>query len=68
MRKGDVEIARFGPGEHFGEMAMVERVPRSATVVVEEDARLLEFTRASLFRILRESKDTGIKLLWNIIT
>ena len=68
VRKGDVEIARLGPGEHFGEMAMVERVPRSATVVVEEDARLLEFTRANLFRILRESKDTGIKLLWNIIT
>ncbi len=68
VRKGDVEIARLGAGEHFGEMAMVERVPRSATVVVEEDARLLEFTRADLFRILRESKDTGVKLLWNIIT
>ncbi len=68
VKKGDVEIARLGHGEHFGEMSMVERVPRSATVLVEEDARLLEFTRASLFRILRESKDTGIKLLWNIIT
>jgi serine/threonine protein phosphatase PrpC/CRP-like cAMP-binding protein len=68
VRKGDVEIARLGPGEHFGEMAMVERVPRSATVVVEEDARLLEFNRSNLFRILRESKDTGVKLLWNIIT
>jgi serine/threonine protein phosphatase PrpC len=68
VRKGDVEIARLGPGEHFGEMSMVERMPRSASVVVEEDARLLEFTRASLFRILRESKDTGIKLLWNIIS
>ena len=68
VRKGEVEIARLGAGEHFGEMSMVERVPRSATVVVEEDARLLEFTRGDLFRILRESKDTGIKLLWNIIT
>jgi hypothetical protein len=37
-------------------------------VIVEEDARLLEFTRSDLFRILRESKDTGVKLLWNIIT
>ncbi len=68
VKKGDVEIARLAPGEHFGEMAMVERVPRSATVIVEEDARLLEFTRSDLFRILRESKDTGVKLLWNIIT
>lgn len=28
VKKGDVEIARFTPGKHFGEMAMVERVPR----------------------------------------
>ncbi len=68
VRKGEVEIARLGPGEHFGEMSVVERAPRSASVVVEEDARLLEFTRGDLFRILREQKDTGIKLLWNIIT
>ena len=68
VRKGEVEIARLGAGEHFGEMSMVERMPRSASVVVEEDARLLEFTRSDLFRILRESKDTGVKLLWNIIS
>jgi serine/threonine protein phosphatase PrpC/CRP-like cAMP-binding protein len=68
VRKGEVEIARLGPGEHFGEMSMVERMPRSASVVVEDDARLLEFTRADLFRILRESKDTGVKLLWNILS
>jgi len=68
VRKGEVEIARLGAGEHFGEMSMVERMPRTASVVVEEDARLLEFTRSDLFRILRESKDTGVKLLWNIIS
>lgn len=68
VRKGDVEIARIGAGEHFGEMALVERALRSATVVVDDEARLLEFSRADLFKLLREQKDTGIKLLWNLTT
>jgi CRP-like cAMP-binding protein len=49
-------------------MALVERGRRTATVVVDEEARLLELAREDLFRLLREQKDTGIKLLWNIIT
>ncbi|MEZ4394744.1 MAG: protein phosphatase 2C domain-containing protein [Polyangiales bacterium] len=68
VRKGDVEIARLGPGEHFGEMALVERGCRTATVVVDDDARLLELARDDLFRLLREEKDAGMKLLWNIVT
>ncbi len=68
VRKGDVELARLGPGENFGEMSLVERAPRSASVVAEEDTRLLEFSRADLFRVLRSSPNTGITLLWNLIT
>lgn len=68
VRKGDVELARLGPGENFGEMSLVERAPRSASVVAEEETRLLEFSRADLFRVLRASPDTGITLLWNLIT
>lgn len=68
VKKGEMEIARLGPGEHFGEMALVERAPRSATVVAEDDTRLLEIARTDFFRVLRESSDTAVKLLWNIVS
>ncbi|MBL8604761.1 MAG: Stp1/IreP family PP2C-type Ser/Thr phosphatase [Myxococcales bacterium] len=68
VKKGDVEIARLKAGEHFGEMSLVESVPRSASVVADDDARLLAFARNDVFKVLRENKDLGMKLLWNIIT
>ncbi len=68
VKKGEMEIARLGPGEHFGEMALVERAPRSATVVAEDDTRLLEIARVDFFRVMRESSDTAVKLLWNIVS
>ncbi len=68
VRKGDTPLATIEPGEHFGEMALVESAPRSASVEVQGGARLLEISRPDLFRLLRESKDIGMKLLWNIVT
>ena len=38
---GSEELARLGPGDFFGELAVVTGQPRSATVEVVEDAELL---------------------------
>jgi CRP-like cAMP-binding protein len=47
-------IAELGPGAFFGEMAMVADQPRSATVVVEQDADLLVFGRAAVQQVLHD--------------
>ncbi|MBI5515894.1 MAG: cyclic nucleotide-binding domain-containing protein [Deltaproteobacteria bacterium] len=67
VTRGDHELGKIGPGEHFGEMALVQRSPRSATVLAQTPSRLVEITRGDLFRFLRTQKETGLKLLWNII-
>ncbi len=67
VHKGEAEIAKLSPGEHFGEMALVDKTPRSATVRSEGTAKMLEIARADFFKILREEKDIGIKLLWNFV-
>ena len=38
-------VARLGPGDHFGEMALLDAEPRSATVIAAEDTELLVMRR-----------------------
>lgn len=47
---GKVEqvLARFGPGDFFGEMSLFDRSPRSATIQAETDAILLALDRENL--------------------
>jgi CRP-like cAMP-binding protein len=43
-----VSLARLHPGAVFGEMALISKAPRTATVAALEDCDLLELKRASL--------------------
>jgi CRP-like cAMP-binding protein len=38
------EVARFGPGDYFGEMSIIDGLPRSATVTAAVDVRTLAIT------------------------
>ena len=50
---GNIEktIDVLKPGEFFGEMALLENAPRSASIVALDECRLLEFNRDN-FRVL----------------
>ncbi|GAB3268706.1 Crp/Fnr family transcriptional regulator [Chitinimonas naiadis] len=45
------ELTRLGPGETFGELALVDFGWRSASIETLEDVRVLVFKRASLSRL-----------------
>jgi CRP-like cAMP-binding protein len=54
---GDLEktLDILNPGEFFGEMALLEEAPRSATIMAVTDVKLLEFNRAN-FEVLMQGQ------------
>ncbi|MFZ4578533.1 MAG: cyclic nucleotide-binding domain-containing protein [Myxococcota bacterium] len=64
--KSGIEIARLVPGGHFGEMSLIERSPRTATVRATTPLSLLVIERSNFFALLGEDA-TAVKLLWGLV-
>lgn len=64
--KSDVSIAELSAGAHFGEMSLIERTPRSATIRAETDCEVLMIEREGFFSLLSEEQ-TAVKLLWGLV-
>ncbi len=60
---GDHTIRDLGPGEFFGEMALMEERPRSATVTARERTACLQLVRWDFRALLKENPDLAVKML-----
>jgi SulP family sulfate permease len=60
---GDIRLATFAVGAVFGELALLDRGPRSATVTVDDDLAGFSLSEASFGALCREQPDLAIKLL-----
>lgn len=58
-------IAELHTGDMFGEMALVNKEPRSATVTAINDSRLFVLSESTFERLM--SKRVAIRVLFNII-
>ena len=56
-------IARLGPGDCFGEMNLLDGLPRSATATVLEDSVLLSLEKTRLLRLIQSYPDMSIGML-----
>jgi CRP/FNR family cyclic AMP-dependent transcriptional regulator len=62
---GNIEktIDILKPGEFFGEMALLENAPRSASIVALDDCKLLEFNRSNFQVLMTGNPQMALKLL-----
>ena len=61
-----VHIARRGPGEHFGELALLDDQPRSADAVTETTCDLLMLDRRDLLTFLEAHPSASWAILRNL--
>ncbi len=60
---GGNQVAEFGPGDFFGEMALLEHGPRHATVVSEGPSRVLVLDAREFSTLLEKSPSISRKML-----
>jgi CRP-like cAMP-binding protein len=67
VHAGEATIAMLGPGQHIGEMALIDKAPRSATVSAEQESKLMSIKRRDFFDMVRKDHDVAVKLLWSFL-
>lgn len=60
---GELIINKCGPGETIGEMALLDKGARSATVVALEDAEVLELKQDVFERLLKQRPDVSLSII-----
>lgn len=63
--QGGRKISEAGPGQYFGEMALLSDrgTPRSASVVAAEDTVLLQLTRWDFKSLIMSNPDVAVAML-----
>jgi CRP-like cAMP-binding protein len=64
---GEEALAVLGPGQAFGEMALLDESPRSADARVHDRCRLLVIPKDGFDDLLFLHKDLAYEVLWNVV-
>ncbi|MEW5799646.1 MAG: cyclic nucleotide-binding domain-containing protein [Bacteroidota bacterium] len=60
------EVTEMDDGDFFGEIALLDESPRSASVIVKEDSQLIGFFRPDLFDVIEKTPKTGLKIVMKL--
>ena len=60
---GEETLTVLKKGDFFGEMALLEDLPRSATAIAHSDTFMLEISRERFLHFLEKDPASGVKIL-----
>jgi CRP/FNR family transcriptional regulator, cyclic AMP receptor protein len=66
-RAGDAALARLGPGDFFGELALIEEEPRTATVTADDDLTCYLVPNWEFRSLLNEHPAIALPMLKRVI-
>ncbi len=67
LSKAGVTVAQLGKGQHFGEMALIDRSTRSLSATATEDTMLVVVKRKDFYEIIKKEPELATKLLWSFV-
>mgnify|MGYP001054292054 CR=1 FL=1 len=65
---GEEVIAVLGPFDHFGEMSLFDKSPRSASIVASENCELIEIEGKELEKLMSHNPEMSERIYRNIIS
>lgn len=66
IRSGNQDIARLGQGEFFGEAALLEDTPRSASAIAEPGTLVSLLVRYQFEEFVRHRPQAGLNIMTNL--
>lgn len=64
---GEEALAVLGPGQVFGEMALLDESTRSADAIAHDRCKLLAIAKEDLDDLLFQDKDLAYEVLWSTV-
>jgi len=61
--EGELLLAYMNPGDFFGEMALLEGLPRSASAVAVEPAEVIVITAEKLEGLIRKNSEIAVRMM-----
>ena len=68
VEMGGRKIGRLGPGDVFGELALLDGRPRSASVVATSDIVTVRLSRTAFLDLVRSDPDIALRVMEGLAT
>jgi len=63
---GPIRLMEAGPGDFFGEMALLGEGPRTATAIATTESNLMVFDRSDLTDLIRKQPEVGERIILSL--